>query len=208
MQNGWTTGGPCAKQTGLGSRDRSPARQVPGPEEADALYFYYETAHGVWRLPVTVDEFPGGLPECTATQAAAIIQQLYPHIFRREQRLILAADRDILRPDELLRRHWQQWREFSVATVADNSRHQDLEEQRFPPGPQGLGLLLPGAQLRRQETIGRIDRLEGGRQETIPHRPTMTQLFGTPPEEVSVAVGLPHPAEIGDGLLEGDRADA
>ena len=127
------------------SRTRPPARTRPGPEEEDAIYFYFEIGNGVWRLPVTLDEFPGGLPECTASQVAGTIKELYPHIFQKHRRLIIAADRDILRPAELMRRHWQQWREFSVATTVDFE--QEHEMHSMPAGPQGRGLLLPAARL-------------------------------------------------------------
>ena len=40
---------------GRSPRSRShhpPQRRSPEPEEEDQLYFYYETKHGAWRLPV------------------------------------------------------------------------------------------------------------------------------------------------------------
>ena len=185
------------------SRDRE---EHAGVEENETLYIFYTDADQVWRLPMTLEDLQREHWEgITAGELGRAIVRAYPGLFNPTERLIMAADINILRNTAIMDEHIAE-ADIGIVRVARQlepgrcrrrrRREEDSSEETPPhrPAPPE-GILEPGLQLlqppHREAAVPPPQRV----------RPSVEEVFGAPPEGVPRVHGLPSPDHVLQGYF-------
>ena len=191
------------------SRDRDQHAEV---EEDETLYIFYTESDQVWRLPISLTDLQRpNWQGITAAELGRTVIRTYPALFHPTERLVLAADINILRNTDVL----DEWiPEADIGIVRSSGTmeracrrrrrlREDSSEESPPyrpaPAPQildpGLALLQPPHRDNRAVQVA--------------HRPTVPDIFGIPPEGAQQVFGLPSPDQVLQGYFREieERAD-
>ena len=168
-----------------------------------------ELPGGYWRLVLHEDEMGCSLDQLTASRALHLLRWKYPEVFEQDQRYLMLASRDILRPQELLQPHMVRNEEMTLEMghaihypgefypypMPRPPPEQDQnEDDRVPP------LVEPALEQAHRDPV--LQPQLGDDQngmcilEEIAYRPTVAQVFGDPPLGANRAYGLPDPSEL------------